>query len=294
MKNIRPGIWAGLHKEDHTIETSDVIVMSIPFDGSVSFRSGAKDGPDAIRDITYSIAPTTEKFKSLKHLKIKDIGHIEGDDRDELFENAEEQICQLVQQNKKFTVIGGDHSITIPIIRGINRAVDEPFGIIHIDAHFDLCDALGDDKLSHGSTQRRALELKNVESNSQFFIGIRSIEEDEYDFIQQHPVKVINAYDFDQLGVNKVIELVKEAMRPFKKVYITLDIDCLDPAYAAGTGTPQFGGLTSRQLLNLLEGLFELPIIGFDVVEVAPNLDPSLTSIFAARKIITECWGHWF
>ncbi len=87
---------------------------------------------------------------------------------------------------------------------------------------------------------------------------------------------------------------VKEVMEKFEAIYITLDIDCLDPAYAAGTGTPQFGGLTSRQLLDLLEKLFTLPIIGFDVVEVAPKLDPALTSVFAARKIITECWGHWF
>lgn len=83
-------------------------------------------------------------------------------------------------------------------------------------------------------------------------------------------------------------------MKDLKHVYITLDIDCLDPAYAAGTGTPQFGGMTSRELLSILEGLFELPIIGMDVVEVAPNLDPSLSSLFAARKIVTECWWHHY
>lgn len=284
MKNIRSGIWAGLHEDKYTIEESDIVVLSVPFDGSVSFRSGAKEGPDAIRDITYSIAPTTERFQSLRGLKIKDVGHISGDSRDDLFSNTMEQVKKLVQLNKKFTVIGGDHSITIPIIRGINEAVRSPFGIIHIDAHFDLCDTLGNDPLSHGSTQRRALELENVDDNSQFFIGIRSIEEDELEFINEHPVHVIGAYDFDKIGVDSVIKQVKEAMKPFDKVYITLDIDCLDPAYAAGTGTPQFGGLTSRQLLNLLEGLFELPIIGFDVVEVAPDLDPALTSVLQQEK----------
>jgi len=86
---------------------------------------------------------------------------------------------------------------------------------------------------------------------------------------------------------------VKKQMSKFNKIYLTVDIDCLDPAYAAGTGTPQFGGMSSRQLLDLLKGLFDLPIIGFDVVEVAPSLDGALTSVFAARKIITECWGHW-
>lgn len=293
MNNIREGIWAGLNVSAD-IDDADIVILSVPFDGGVSFRSGAKDGPDAIRDITYSIAPTTERFQSLKGLKVKDIGHMEGRNRDELFENTEKQIAELVKQNKKFTVLGGDHSITIPIIRGINQAVEQTFGIIHIDAHFDLCDTLEGDELSHGSTERRALELEHVEKNSQYFIGIRSVEEDELNYIQNNPVQVISAYDFDKMGVNAVVKKVKEAMKPFDKVYITLDIDCLDPAYAAGTGTPQFGGLTSRELLNLLEGLFQLPIIGFDIVEVAPNLDPALTSVFAARKIITECWGHWY
>lgn len=293
MNNIREGIWAGLNVSAD-IDDADIVILSVPFDGGVSFRSGAKDGPDAIRDITYSIAPTTERFQSLKGLKVKDIGHMEGRNRDELFENTEKQITELVKRNKKFTVLGGDHSITIPIIRGINQAVEQTFGIIHIDAHFDLCDTLEGDELSHGSTERRALELEHVEKNSQYFIGIRSIGEDELNYIQNNPVQVISAYDFDKMGVNAVVKKVKEAMKPFDKVYITLDIDCLDPAYAAGTGTPQFGGLTSRELLNLLEGLFQLPIIGFDIVEVAPNLDPALTSVFAARKIITECWGHWY
>jgi len=83
-------------------------------------------------------------------------------------------------------------------------------------------------------------------------------------------------------------------MAPFSHVYVTIDIDCLDPAYAAGTGTPQFGGLHSRDLLTLLRGIFELPVIGFDIVEIAPKLDPSLAALFAGRKIITECWGHQY
>lgn len=84
---------------------------------------------------------------------------------------------------------------------------------------------------------------------------------------------------------------VKKQLGHLNKIYLTIDIDCLDPAYAAGTGTPQFGGLTSRELLDILEGLFELPIIGMDIVEVAPKLDPSLTSLFAARKLVTEVCG---
>ena len=107
--------------------------------------------------------------------------------------------------------------------------------------------------------------------------------------------KDLSAADVDHLGVPAALERMVSHMKRFSKVYITLDIDCLDPAYAAGTGTPQFGGLTARQLLDLLKGLFDgLNIIGMDVVEVAPRLDPSLAALFAARKIITECWAHHY
>lgn len=289
-----PRLWAGLNKPGISLEDSSVVVFGIPFDGGVSFRSGAKDAPRALRNISYSIAPTTEFFENLSSLKVKDLGDFELDDRDELFAVVEEKVCEMVQKGKFFTMIGGDHSTTIPVLRGINKALNEPFGIIHIDAHFDLCDQLECDSLSHGCTQRRALELENVTSTDNlFFIGVRSIEMDELEFLKNNRLNIINAYDFNKLGVDDVISQVKEKMKPFNKVYLTIDIDCLDPAYAAGTGTPQFGGLNSRDLLYLLKGLFDLPIIGFDVVEIAPNLDPSLTSLFAGRKIITECWGHY-
>lgn len=288
-------IWAGLNYPDLPLEEADIVVLGIPFDGGVSFRSGAKDGPRALREITYTIPPTTEHFESIGDLKVVDIGDIDLENRQETFKSVEKMVYELVKGGKFFTMIGGDHSTTIPVQRGIDKALDEPFGVIHLDAHFDLCDKLEGDELSHGSTERRALELKNIRnSESIFFIGIRSIETDELEFINKNKINVINSYEFNKLGVAKVLEKVKEGMKGFNKIYMTLDIDCLDPAYAAGTGTPQFGGLSSRQLLDLLYGLFDLPIIGFDIVEVAPNLDPALTSLFAARKIITECWGHQY
>jgi agmatinase len=286
-------IWAGLNKPQILINDADIVVFGIPYDGGVSFRNGAKDAPAALREITYTIAPTTEYFEDISDLKVLDLGDFYSDNRVDLFKQIEGKVFEIVSQKKFFTMIGGDHSTTIPVQRGINRALNEPFGIIHIDAHFDLCDELEGDRLSHGSTERRALEMTNINSTENlFFIGIRSIEMDELNFKKENKINVVNSYDFHELGTSKVVEMVKAKMSKFNKVYMTLDIDCLDPAFAAGTGTPQFGGLNSRDLLNLLKGLFDLPIIGFDVVEIAPNLDPSLTSLFAGRKIITECWGH--
>ena len=287
-------IWAGLNNPDLATTEADVVVFGIPYDGGVSFRGGAKDAPAALREISYTIAPTTEFFEDLSKLKVVDLGDFVSDERKLLFEEVEQQVFELVSQNKFFTMIGGDHSTTIPVQRGINRAVNESFGIIHIDAHFDLCDTLEGDNLSHGSTERRALEMEHVNSvDNLFFVGIRSVEMDELHFMKDNKINVINAHDFNKLGVEKVSQMIISKMSSFNKIYLTIDIDCLDPAYAAGTGTPQFGGLNSRDLLDLLKNIFELPIIGFDVVEIAPSLDPALTSLFAGRKIITECWGHY-
>lgn len=288
-------LWAGLNDPELSLEEADVVVFGIAYDGAASFREGAKDGPSSIRSITYSITPTTEDFEVFEDLKVLDLGDYEGEDQLELYKEIRKDVAELVSKGKFFTMMGGDHSVSIPIFQGVSDGLDEDFGIIHLDAHFDLNDSLDGNKYSHGCPARRALELDNVSSiDNIYFVGIRSIEMDEVDFMKKNKVNVISARNFSGMGVDQALEEVKEKMKGFKSVYVTVDIDVLDPAYAAGTGTPQFGGLTSRELLDFLRGIFDLPVIGFDVVEVAPSLDPTLTSSFAARKIITECWGHHY
>jgi agmatinase len=289
------GAWCSLNKPVMSEKEADLVIFGVPFDKGVSYRAGASKGPSILRENTFCSTPYTEQFESFARLNVYDAGDFKGDNRDELFEEITEYVSELVKNNIFFTAVGGDHSITIPIEAGIDRALDEQFGIIHIDAHFDLCDTLNGDPLSHGSVERRALDLKNVAgTDNLYFVGIRSIEPDEYAFKEKNHINVQNAFNCHKFGMEKVAEDVIATMSKFDKVYITLDIDCLDPAFAAGTGTPQFGGLYSRQVLELLDILFnKLNIIAFDVVEVAPALDPSLTSMFAARRIITESWGHY-
>lgn len=291
----KPGLWAGLHQPQLALEQADIVVAGIPYDKGVSFRGGAGEAPQALRNITYTIAPTTEYFEDISSLKIKDVGDFTESRREILFEQVAEQVAQWVEMGKFFTLIGGDHSVTIPILQGIDRAVGEDFGILHLDAHFDLCDTLEGDRFSHGSTQRRALELAHISGpQNQFFAGIRSVEMDELSFLQNHPAQVISASQLEEMGVEAAAQRMIQAMQPYRKVYLTIDIDCLDPAYAGGTGTPQMGGLSSRQLLVLLRRLSDLPLVGFDLVEIAPKLDPSLTALFAGRKIVTEMWGHYW
>ncbi len=289
------GLWGSLNCPDLSIDEADVVVFGQPFDLATSVRRGAKDGPSKIRELTYSITPTTEDFEIIENLKVLDIGDFEEQDQIKLFKEVEDTVCNLVSKDKFITMVGGDHSVTIPVFRGLNRALDDKFGIIHIDAHFDLNDTLEGSHLSHGCPERRATELRNVDgSEGIYFVGIRSIEMDEIEFMKNNKVNVISARKFSDMGTKACIDEVSDYMKKYKYVYVTVDIDCLDPAYAAGTGTPQFGGLTGRQLLDFLRGIFNnLPVIGFDVVEVAPSLDPSLSSAYAARKIIMECWGHY-
>jgi agmatinase len=290
------GLWGGLcdgASSDEKEQDADIIVFGIPYDGNVSYREGASDGPAAIRESAAPIAPTTEYFEDLTGTKVVDLGDFVGEDCETIFSGVENKVAELVSNKKFFTMIGGDHSVTIPVHRGIDKAIDHEFGIIHIDAHFDLCDELEGNRLSHGCTERRAIELDHVKDiDSLFFVAIRSCELDELAFMKTNKVNVINAADYERMGTEKVVRAVVEKMKRFKSIYLTVDIDCLDPAYAAGTGTPKFGGITSRQLLDFLRGIFELPIIGFDVVEVAPILDASLTSVYAGQRVITECWGH--
>ena len=211
-----PGIWAGQNKPGMTIEEADIVVFSIPYDGGVSFRAGAKDGPEALREITYTIAPT-QRPESFEGINVVDLGDVPGKSRDELFASAEKITHDTVKAGKFFVMIGGDHSVTIPVHRGIDNALDEPFGIIHIDAHFDLCSEMNGDVLSHGSTERRALELKNISgAESLFFLGIRSVETQELEFIRENNINCLSAKDMSEIGIEAVISKVKDHFEGYK------------------------------------------------------------------------------
>ncbi len=289
------GTWFGLNCPEKKVEEVDVVVFGIPYDGGVSYRSGASEAPNVLRSNTYTPTPSTERLQYFDELMVHDGGDFVGDDRDVVFAEIQEYVTELTTKGIAFTMVGGDHSTTIPVQRGINQALNESFGIIHIDAHMDLCGELYGDPLSHGCTEMRALDLEHVDSlENLYFIGIRSIEPDEYEFSKQNKIQVKTAYDCFHEGIEAVAEDCISKMKKFDKVYLTFDIDALDPGYAAGTGTPQFGGITPRMALTLLERLFtQLNIMAFDVVEISPPLDPSLTAMYAGRKIIAECWGHW-
>ena len=153
-----PKLWAGLNKPNLPIEQADLVMFGIPFDGGTSFRAGARYGPQAIRNITYTISPTTEDFKSFADLNIRDLGNFDMGD----WQTIETAVAKVVVMGKFFIILGSDHSTTIPVMRKVDKVITGSLDIIHIDAHFDLCDEMDGNRFAHGCTERRALDLKAV------------------------------------------------------------------------------------------------------------------------------------
>ncbi len=288
-------IWCGLNAADNNIENSDLVVFGIPYDAGSMERYGSRKAPSVLRESSKSSSPYNENFECFDELSIVDVGDfIPAGGINEYFSDIKSFVSKLVKNDKFFVMIGGDHSATIPVMQGVDNALNEEFGIVYIDAHFDLHDEVNGDKISNTSVARRALELENIKNvENMVFIGARTIDKEEHDFKKNHNLQILNSVLCHRLESDRIGSMAAKYLKKYKKVYITLDIDCLDPAYAAGTCSPQFAGLYGRQLLNILGELFRnLNVIGIDIVEMAPNLDPSLASTYAARKIFQEVCGH--
>lgn len=280
-------IWAGLNHPELPLEEADIAVFGIPYDGGVSFRSGTCEAPQELRKITHTISPTTEDFRDISPVKVKDLGDCVGKDRDEMFAEAEELAYQAVKAGKFFTMIGGDHSVTIPVHRastGRWRRTSVSSTSTPTSISATRCTGHSVPRLHRAA----ATELSHVgDSDHLYFLGIRSIESDELEFYQNNKINVLSAADVDHLGVPAALERMVSHMKRFSKVYITLDIDCLDPAYAAGTRHAPIRRPHRPAAPGPAEGPFDgLNIIGMDVVEVAPRLDPSLAALFAAGKLL--------
>ncbi|HPU00599.1 MAG TPA: agmatinase [Bacillota bacterium] len=295
MNDEQRKLWAGLNNPELGIEEAHVVVLGLPFDGATSFRKGAAQAPDRIRSITTHIPPTTEEGRLITALKLRDLGNLEPGllSQEAYFDEVEAAAARLFGRTCPF-FIGGDHSVTLPLLKAAAGVFREPLGIIHLDAHLDLCQELAGNRLSHGCTHRRALEIPFIELQNIHFVGIRSFEVQELEFIKGREANIYTAASLFERGLRQAAEEICRRLSPLRHVYITLDIDFLDPAAAPGTGTPKPGGFTTRELLELLRIFARLPVIGMDVVEVSPPLDHADITSFAAQRALTEMWGHLF
>lgn len=186
---------------------------------------------------------------------------------------------------------------SIPFESAFARAyAGENIGIIHFDAHCDLADEYDGHRWSHACTQRRALELPNVKPGNLTLVGIRSFMEDELEFLGKHPeIRVINAREIFKNGLERTFKEISERYRNCRTIYLSIDIDVLDPAFAPGTGTPESGGLSTRELMELVrEIVVHLPVKAMDIVEVSPPLDSSNITSWAALKVMYEIFGELY
>ncbi len=279
------GLWGDLHRPDLTPENSDFSIIGIPFDGLASARKGAALAPERLRFWSQHATPFSEDRTRLKGMSVCDLGDIKITHPESDFNLILQRVATLPNMP---ILLGGDHSVTIPILQGQReRYKNQRLGVLWVDAHPDLCDFFDGSRISHANTMRRALEF-GIEPHDVCMVGLRSWEEQEIDLIENGGIHVYTASDVAKRGMKKVADSVRTVLNDCDAVHISLDIDCLDPSAAPGTGIPEFGGLTSRDVLTLLKGTQGLPLVGLDVVEIAPPLDPSEATVFAGLKIIME------
>lgn len=292
-RSVQPAhrkLWSGLACDK---EGSDIGILGVPFDGATSFRKGASFAPSKIRELTPHVSPFTEQGESLAGLCVRDYGDVPADlDWVRYFETVEKHARQVFD-HRMALFLGGDHSVTIPLARAFSSETKGILGMLHIDAHLDLADTFDGSHWSHACTQRRVLDLPNIDTDHLVFVGIRSFMADELSFLKEHPEIAVNtAYDVHTSGISSVARAVVNELREVDALYVTLDIDCLDPAFAPGTGTLEAGGLSTREVLELLRYVFlELPVLAMDIVEVSPPLDHSDITSMAAIKVIYEMFG---
>jgi agmatinase len=285
---VTHGLWADLHRSDVSPEEADFTVIGIPYDEAASARRGARLAPQRIRFWSQHTTPFTEDRTPLKGIRICDLGDMEVRDQARDFQAIRRKVAALP---KIPIFLGGDHSITIPIFEGqLDRFRDKKLGIVWLDAHPDLCDEFAGSRLSHACVLRRGLEA-GLQPENICMVGLRSWEEQEIKLIESGGLNVYTAADVAARGMHAVSGDVCRLLAHCDAVHISLDIDCLDPAFAPGTGIPDAGGLTSREVITLIQSLARLPLCGLDIVEVAPPLDASEATVFAALKFIMEFIG---
>jgi guanidinopropionase len=270
----------------------DIAFIGIPYDGAVEGRSGARQGPREIRNISSMIRTIHHltRINPFKICNIADIGDVTFTNVYRI-EDVHNDILNFYKKLHEAGVVpltaGGDHSITLPILRAIGK--ETPVGLVHIDAHTDTNDMEMGSKFSHGTPFRRAVEEGVLDAKRTVQIGIRGAQnsEESWDFSSESGMRLIFMEEFTSLGVEGVIDQTR-MITGDGPTYISFDIDGLDPAYAPGTGTPEVGGLTTREAQTLLRGLRGLNLIGADVVEVSPPLDSSGNTALVAATIMYE------
>lgn len=263
--------WMGQNPD---YEGSDIVMLGMPFDGTVSYRSGSRFAPEQIRLASWGLEEYSPIFdKHLEDCNFHDTGDLEfplGNTRKTL-DVIEENVRQIYKDGKRVFGIGGEHLVTYPEICAVSEFYND-LAIIHFDAHTDLREEYMGEELSHSAVIR--LSTKKVKPENIKQIGIRSGMKEEFEFMKKYNTLAKNYSDLDSLKN--------------KPVFVTVDLDVLDTSIMPGTGTPEVGGLEFNELIGWFKYLKDFNIVGADVVELAPDYDTSGASTAVATKVIRE------
>ncbi len=275
-----------------SLEGLDVAILGVPMDIGTSWRSGTRFGPKQIRSESAMIRPynMANGVAPFEHLQIADIGDlaINTFSLADSLKIIKDSYDGILAQGVTPVAMGGDHSITLPILRAM-AAKHGPVALVHVDAHADVNDEMFGEKETHGTVFRRAYEERLIVPDKTFQIGIRGSGYAASDFTEaqgwgfrQYP-----AWELWQQNLTEIGSIIRKTVNDHP-VYITYDIDSLDPAYAPGTGTPEIAGLTTPQALQLIHALAGMNVVGCDLVEVSPPYDPSGNTALTAANLLFE------
>ncbi|MGZ0218649.1 MAG: agmatinase [Acidimicrobiales bacterium] len=268
----------------------DVGIFGVPFDLGTSNRPGARFGPRGIREESVMIRPFNMATRAapFDSLRIDDLGDVATNafNKDDSIARIEAFADNLLAHGLKTVAIGGDHTIALPMLRAMKK-VHGPVGMVHVDAHTDINDDMFGEKIAHGTPFRRAVEEGLLDCDRVVQIGVRGTgyAADDFDWSREQGFRVVQAEECWHKSLDPLMAEVREKVGG-GPVYLSFDIDGLDPAYAPGTGTLEIGGLTTPQGIEIIRGCYGLDIVGCDLVEVAPIYDASgMTSRIAADLI---------
>ncbi|MDQ7820883.1 MAG: agmatinase [Armatimonadota bacterium] len=267
----------------------DVALLGIPYDGAVSYRPGPRFAPRDIRQHSVLVRPynPAQGVNPFAVLRVADVGDVDVDPLgiEQTFARVEDAVERILSAGAVPVCIGGDHSLSLPILRAVARR-HGPVGMVHVDAHQDMWEEYFGHRYFHGTPFRRAAEEGLLDTRRVVQVGIRGpvYGEDDFAFARAHGIRWVTAVQVQREGLKPVLELM-ETLRG-GPVYLSFDIDGVDPAFAPGTGTPEPGGLSSREALEVVRALAGLDLVGADLVEVSPPYDHAgITSILAAAVL---------
>jgi agmatinase len=286
-----PSTFARLPRADE-VSDLDVAVVGVPFDSGVTYRPGARFGPAHVRESSrllrpYNPAADIEPFAALQ---VVDAGDIVANPFDigAAIQHVHDGARQMLERASRLVTIGGDHTIALPLLRAMAER-HGPVAVVHFDAHLDTWDTYFGADYTHGTPFRRASEEGLIDRSGSMHVGIRGPLYATSDLSDDAELgfHIVHSREMDDIGARGVIERIQARVEE-RPVYVSVDIDVLDPAFAPGTGTPESGGLSSRELLAMMRGFAQLDLVGADVVEVAPAYDHAQITGIAASHVVYE------